>query len=294
MKSQKLAESYQFFIEKQQQEGLKRSTIKDYGINLINFLVYLKDKRVNAPDEITIKHIEDYLEKQDISLNKKVSTLSKYFACLTENRLVPKNLMRNFKHEREKKEQPINFLSLEEMLKMITAAQHHSKRDAVLLAIYALTGCKREEAMSLKWKQIDFQKKEILFERTNHRGQSSTQIHEMLLALLLYYTEDIDIKPDAYIFPGENSPHISPKTVSNLFLKYAKLAGIKKEFSITPSIFRNSFCTQLAISGTPLHHIMEFTGLKDMRSLNGCINQEAYRKAFPPRELSMPKMNLLS
>lgn len=108
---------------------------------------------------------------------------------------------------------------------------------------------------------------------------NGVKIHKELLELLMdYYQECMQCQlkyphPDAPVFYGENGPQVSLKTVNRLTLKYAELAGIQREFSITPHIFRNSFCTHLAIQGFSLKEIAEYTGHKDLNTLEKYLKQ---------------------
>jgi len=153
----------------------------------------------------------------------------------------------------------------------------NANRDAALLATYAFTGCRREEAANLTWGQIDFERKTLLLKRAKVSNYDTLQIHEdMYTHLMDYYLERMHCqskypKPNAPVFCGENGLKISLKTVNRLFLKYAKLAGIQQEFSITPHIFRNSFCTHLAVEGYTTHEIAQFTGHKDCNTLRRYI-----------------------
>jgi len=288
MKSKEFMESLTFFRNTQVGEGLRNSTVKAYGADVEKFLIFLEEERkITSLEKIKFQYItiyRDSLLKKGFKLTtieRKMDSLSKYFACLADNEWLPVNLMGRFKQKRQPTEQIPHFLPLDKMSQIIAAAKRdgdvNANRDAALLATYAFTGCRREEAANLTWGQIDFERKTLLLKRAKVSSYDTLQIHDDLFTLLMdYYLERKQCqlkypKPNIPVFCGEKGLKISLKTVNRLFLKYAKLAGIQQEFSITPHIFRNSFCTHLAVQGFTSREIAHFTGHKDSNTLDRYI-----------------------
>jgi integrase/recombinase XerD len=216
------------------------------------------------------------------TIDRKVVSITKYFTCLADNGYLERNPMSKFRHKRQPKDSKVpEFIFFHEMRQIIAAAKRYgdinAKRDAALLATYAFTGCRREEAVNLDWKQINFTNKALLLMRSKTSNFDTLPMHKELYNYLLeYYMERKDClqrypDPHSPVFYGDKGNRISLKTVNRLFLKYAKLAGIEREFSITPHVFRNSFCTHLAIQGYSLAEIAFYTGHKDLNSLRKYI-----------------------
>ena len=288
MKSKTFNESLAFFRNTQMGEGLRNSTVSAYGADVEKFLIFLEEERkISSLEKIKFEFITIYrnsLQNKGLkhtTIDRKMDSLSKYFAFLADNECLPVNLLGRFKQKRQPKEQSPHFLTLDKICQIITAAKRdgdvNANRDAALLATYAFTGARREEAVNLTWGQINFERRTLLLKRGKVSNYDTLQIHEDLHALLMdYYRERMQCqlkypKPHTPVFCGEKGLKISLKTVNRLFLKYAKRAGIQEEFSITPHIFRNSFCTHLAIEGYTSNEIAHYTGHKDINTLGKYI-----------------------
>lgn len=289
MKSENFKESLAFFRNTQRGEGLKISTAKAYATDVEGFLKFLEEERkVTSLDKISTILITIYrnslMEKgfSPMTIDRKVISISKFFAFLADNGCLETNPMSRFRHKRQPKDSKVpEYLPFHEIRQIIAAAKRYgdinAKRDSSLLATYAFTGCRREEAVNLDWQQIDFTNKALLLMRSKTSNFDTLPVHKDLYNHLLeYYTERREClqrypNPQTPVFYGDKGDRISLKTVNRLFLKYAKLAGIEREFSITPHVFRNSFCTHLAAQGFSLSEIAYLTGHKDLNTLRRYI-----------------------
>lgn len=305
MKSKEFMESLVFFRNTQMGEGLRKSTVSAYGSDVEKFLIFLEEERkISSLEKIKFQYItiyRDSLLKKGFKLttiDRKMNSLSKYFAFLADNGLLEVNLMGRFKQKKQPTDKSPHFLTFDEMCQIIATAKCegdvNANRDAALLATYAFIGCRREEAANLTWGQINFERKTLLLKRTKVSSYDTLKIKDDLCTLLMdYYLECMHCqskypKPNAPVFCGEKGLKISLKTVNRLFLKYAKLAGIQQEFSITPHIFRNSFCTHLAVAGHSIIEIAEYTGHKDIKTLSKYIKLSVNQ--YKDVTKSMPSM----
>jgi len=74
--------------------------------------------------------------------------------------------------------------------------------------------------------------------------------------------------PDDPVFISNKGNRLSNTAFNQMFQKYVKLSGLKKDFNITSHVFRHSFCTHLVKQGIPLIAIQRYTGHRDINSLN--------------------------
>jgi len=108
MKSKEFMESLTFFRNTQMGEGLRNSTVNAYGADVEKFLIFLEEERkITSLEKIKFQYItiyRDSLLKKGFKLttiDRKMDSLSKYFACLATNEWLPVNLMGSFKQKRQ-------------------------------------------------------------------------------------------------------------------------------------------------------------------------------------------------
>lgn len=106
------------------------------------------------------------------------------------------------------------------------------------------TGSRVAETLSLKVKDIDFDKKAIYFTHdTKKKKQRIVPVHDILFEILEQYIEAMDLRglPDAYLFPlsKDSSNHITPNSLSTIFRKNI-LKDIRKRQNL--SIHQRGAC----------------------------------------------------
>ena len=175
------------------------------------------------------------------------------FGYLSDNKLSGFSAMKEGTHK-------IRYFSAEEKAKFFEAlkATPELTRNIVMVAYY--TGMRRGEIFTLKWKDINFNTKQIVLDKDNTKSGKSRYIpmHEEVLK----------------VFNG-----LQQTTQSNLIFKSPvtgkKLDTIKRSWSTLIKAaeidnfrfhdLRHNFCSMLAMKGIPLYTIAQIAGHSDVK-----------------------------
>lgn len=116
-----------------------------------------------------------------------------------------------------------------------------------LFKFFLLTGCRRGEAVNLKWSDIDFEQKQLTFRKTKTKKDRTVPINLELMQVLLSL-DPSQPKPFSY----------GPDWVSHLFKRYLRKAGIQKNLHL--HCLRHTAATDLVRQGVHLTKIQKFLG----------------------------------
>jgi len=223
---------------------LNEKTVSDHVRVIKKMLLSVKID----PCQITKGDIRDYLAKnsdRDPTVYKNIlSGIKRFFRDF----MGETHLVEGFKFPRR----PIKFkpISSKEELKKFYAALERS-RDKAMFLLFATSGLRRNEVLSLSIGDIDF-KNRMIKPGNDQSGTKHTWISffneeaENILRGYLANRKDLDPR----LFP------LAPKTTNTIFKRVARRNGI----SVTPQGLRKWFCSQMGELGVPDRYIDAFCG----------------------------------
>ena len=132
-----------------------------------------------------------------------------------------------------------------------------------------MAACRRTEAVLMRWKQVDFEKREVKFVRTKGKKERAIPMNEEMKTLLLKIRNNAKGRcgPDDRLFiMSEDKP-------TKLFAKYRDAAGLRPELKLHS--FRHTAARNFLMSGVNLADIKEILGHADIKTT------ELYLKSFP-------------
>ena len=121
----------------------------------------------------------------------------------------------------------------------------------------------------MRWKQVDFEKREVKFVRTKGKKERAIPMNEEMKTLLLKIRNNAKGRcgPDDRLFiMSEDKP-------TKLFAKYRDAAGLRPELKLHS--FRHTAARNFLMSGVNLADIKEILGHADIKTT------ELYLKSFP-------------
>lgn len=140
------------------------------------------------------------------------------------------------------------FLSIDEWVKTPSLdGQYYNQRKKypIILRILYSTGMRLNEVLSLRVKDIDFDKGTFTILKAKNQSERIIPIHENVLKILKNYINEEKIYlNDEYIFKGHfRHSHLSKSTVDQYFQKFLRMADIPHPKD-GPRIhsFRHTFC----------------------------------------------------
>ena len=155
------------------------------------------------------------------------------------------------------------FLSLDEIKKLGRAcdeleAEGLNPKAMAITRLWALTGCRRQEIVELKWNEIDFERSLLVLADTK-TGRSVRPMAQAAAAILqsLERTEDTD-----YVFPDDSGEGYFQGT-KTIWPKIVKRAGLE---GVTPHTLRHTMGAVATSSGEALALTGAILGHANMRS----------------------------
>ena len=240
-----------------------KGTIKNKQFAANHFLPVFKDKNIAA---ITQSEIKEYQLKRRLEvlslpknqskkdseinfrwINLEITTLHHFFNFCIEKGLIEKNPASGVKKLNELSR--LKTLSDEDIQELIAGAKNKLTRDLITFLIY--TGCRKGEALNLKWDDVDLQNNVIGIKGTKTKYNRYSPIHSQLKDLLI----GIEKKDGCdYVF------NINGKKIGNFrksFMTACRNAGFK---DMHIHDLRHVFASKMVKDGISLYITGELLG----------------------------------
>ena len=262
-----------YLNSKERSEATKRN----YNTVLQSFKVHI-EAALNGQvyvDEITLNHMEDYLEQlriqgnQAITRNKTLYIFRSFFKFLVRKEWVQRDLSLNLEPVQTQQKERIH-LSQTEMETLIAAIEHPIVRPAVITMIN--TGLRVAELCNLTLDDVDLENKLIKVRHGKGNKDRSIPINAKLLEELTNYLSEHRPKVTSkQFFATSKTGSLSRQTINHeLDLTTTKLGWSKH---VTAHILRHSFATALVQNNAPLPAIQKLMGHSDLRVTSRYIHQ---------------------
>ena len=228
-----------------------------------HFLPIFKDKNITG---ITINDIKTYqlqrrleimslhknIGKKDSeisfrSVNLELTTLHHFFSFCINNGYIDKNPASGIKKLNELSR--LKTLSDSDIQKLIAGATNKLTRDLITFLIY--TGCRKGEALNLKWDDVDMQNDVIAIKGTKTKCDRYIPISKPLKELLKAVEKNQDV---LYVFT-RNGAKIGNFRKS--FMTACRNAGLK---DMRIHDLRHVFASKMVMNGTSLYITGELLG----------------------------------
>ena len=147
------------------------------------------------------------------------------------------------------------YLNKEEIKRLMEVINLIDFRELVLFYLY--TGCRRNEALNLKWFDINMNRRVIAIKKTKGRKDREIPISGKLMDVLQKRTERLKPEPNDSVFAYH------PHYVTHKFKKFLELADIEKQASI--HTLRHTFASHLVMSGVDLYTVQKLLGHSNLK-----------------------------
>jgi integrase len=230
-----------------------------------HFLSVFKDKNIQSITSADIKNYQMQRKFEILSLpknkdkkeagisfkmaNAEIITLSHFFNFCIEREYIEKNPA--FKIKKLNELSRIKTLSDDDINKLINGATNKLTRDLISFLIY--TGCRKGEALNLKWDDVDLQNNVITIRFTKTRYDKYVPIHSRLKELLI----GIEKKDGCLYVFNYNGAKLGDFKRS--FHTACRNAGLK---DLRIHDLRHVFASKMVMGGTPLFTTGKLLGQK--------------------------------
>ena len=243
--------------------GNSEKAIERKNIAAMHFLPFFKDKTLSAIVPLDIKNyqLERKLELMSLEKNKnkkeaeinfrsvnyEVIIISNFFNFCIERGYADKNQAAKIKKLNELKR--LKTLSDEDIVKLIAGATNKLTRDIITFLIY--TGCRKGEALNLKWDDVDLQNDVIAIKGTKTKYDRYVPISKPLKELLGGIEKNQDC---LYVF---NKKGAKIGNFKKSFYTACRNAGLK---DLRIHDLRHVFASKMVMNGTSLYITGELLG----------------------------------
>jgi integrase len=220
-------------------------------------------------DQITIKAADDWRAGR-LKFGKTNSTVNRDFAAIKAvlNRavswgVIESNPIAKLKPLKVDKQGVIRYLSEDEDHRLRAALEHTDPRAPYLKPLVLVdlnTGLRKGELLNLKWNDVDLDQRNIRVLGSGAKTSQTRHVHLNSEAFGVLSEMVDDCESNDYVFKN-------PQTGGRLghfrrsWEGLMKNADIKEKFRVQD--MRHDFCSQHAMSGTPLNDIRQMAGHAD-------------------------------
>jgi len=129
------------------------------------------------------------------------------------------------------------------------------KQSAAIIRFLIYTGCRRGEAFSLKWSDVDFDRKMITFTKPKGRKTTTIPVNDVVIGIL----NNIERKQSEHVFPGKLGGRL---TDISCWKRISKMAKLPKEFRLHD--LRHHFASCLISNGIDISVISKLLTHKNI------------------------------
>ena len=246
------------------QDNKSPESISGYHYDLIHFERYLKKrteikenyelnnlfeeqkllKNLNQADIIAyVRYLANIKQNKKNTINRKISVLKKYFQYLYDNQIIEKDITRQLKSYKVKKNES-NVLSLNQCNFLLNSISGKNKpRDQLIILLFLLCGLNVNELITIEKSSI-YDNYIIINEGSENLRKA--YINDALRSILSVFLKDGCVLACKYLFSGKDGGHISKRTVQHII----KTHLIKTDFyqkGKTTELLRNTCFSLLSI-----------------------------------------------
>jgi len=301
-------ESINRFIETlKYQKGYSEHTIRNYRVDLNQFIDFLKQKRGLVKKEETSLKFESvdpqsvreylghlYSHYKRATIARKLSAIRSFFHFLEKNGLREGNPASDISAPKQGKYIPTH-LSVDEMFRLLERpdrSKHLGLRDLALIEVLYSCGIRVSELAGLNLSSIDFDQRLIRVVGKGNKERIIPIGRKALDAVKNYMGAALELRKkrsgDAQVEPlflNFRGGRLTTRSIGRIIKKYGRECALMTD--IFPHSLRHTFATHLLDGGADLRSVQEFLGHVSLSTTQKYTHvslsrlMEVYDKAHP-------------
>lgn len=255
------------------ERNFSKHTIRAYGSDILSFIVYLGEFRLENVDHQKIKEYLNFIARFDYSkttITRKISAIRMFYKYLYRENIVKNNPLKGVMAPKYQKKLPV-FLTEEEINKILNTIPIDTVqgfRNRTIFELLYSTGIRVSELTSLNFGNLNLEENEIkvlgkgnkerivLFSNTA-KSFLKTYI-ETVRKMLFQNGSDEIINQDSPLFVNNTGYRLQAQSVRKILKNVIKQIELPK--NVTPHKFRHSFATKMLEKGADLRVVQELLG----------------------------------
>ena len=268
------------FLEDCKLRGMTDGTMRSYKSSLKIFSIFLNGKKISLLDmnRLILREYVDYLRNckklSQKTIENNFSAISSFFEYLVYEQIVEKNIVLDIRKRylrRYKKNstsgETRKLISVEEMTILINSIL--DTRDKAIAVLFAKTGIRREELVTIDVEDINWGDNSITLKPSAKRSNRIVFFDgecALVLRRWMQIRDEIVGSKIKALFTSETGERLKRSGIYNAMVRWAKRIGYfdpdsdKLEDHFSCHNFRHWFTTQLLRNGMPREYVKELRG----------------------------------
>ena len=250
-------------------------TLKNYRGDFKIFLSFMSSNNMETDiDKIEVTDIRKYivfLKKEKNYANKtirrKINSLKSFFNFLVSQDYLVQNPMRGITAPKKEKRIPKYFTEKQVKLILDTAKKSDDDfalRNYILIKLIAVTGIRRQEAVDLDFKDVDFGKNTIKIKGKGNKERIVPISEEFSEDLWTYFQSRLPLKNQA-MFITSTGNRIHSSRAHTIFVDILKKVGLNNK-GLSLHSLRHSYATMLIQNGVDIAAVQELLDQEDINT----------------------------
>lgn len=250
--------------------GASEHTLRAYRIDLDELLVFLDQRGIREPREVTPRTLRGFLARLDdrglarTTIQRKLSAVRSMFKLLLEQGWIDTHPAAGLRQARTARTLPTHLeaAEIERLLEAPDLTTPAGRRDRALLEVMYSAGTRAAETLALDAGDLDLGRG-IARVQGKGRKERLAPLGSHALRALERYLEDParphGVAPDKHaVFLNPRGRRLTTRTLGRIVDRHALAAGIHRR--ATPHTLRHSFATHLLDAGADLRAVQELLG----------------------------------
>lgn len=267
----------EFLLHCSIEKNLSSKTLKAYGTDLQQFLVFMKDKETVI--DISKHDLRDYLGSLSLlkprSIKRKVATIKALFNFLEFEDKILSNPFRKMRIKIKEPQKLPTVMDIQEIIKIFKRSYQvkssigdeksysffEAIRNIVVLELLFTTGARVSEIAGLKKECINLHSGSVMIRGKGDKERIIQICNRETIGILQHYYTlfEKNIRDSGgWFLINRYRQKLSDQSIRHMVKKTALSAGLSKK--ITPHIFRHSFATLLLEKDVDIKYIQSLLG----------------------------------
>jgi integrase/recombinase XerC len=271
--SESIAGQVQQYLSKLVRESASQHTVRNYSIELQQFIEYLKPPGGNPPDvaSIDVLMVREWLGSlydrglAPASIRRKLAAVRSFFRYLQRTGVIENNVAKLVRTPKQPKTLP-RVMTAEHTANLLNGTpgqaekleRPYPERDVAILELLYGTGIRVSELVGLNLDRLDLGEKWILVRGKGKKERQVPVTAKAAEALERYLSVRRAARNEKAVFVNHRGTRLTDRGVRSIVKLYSK--AVLHDPAIHPHSFRHAYATHLLADGADLRSIQELLG----------------------------------